>query len=357
MSIVPWESWVYVNLGEGVEFTFTDEMGNGVYGYAPPPDFPESTDSFELHRFSLLTHYAPEVIANRSYSEVPEFYRPGGAMSGLGFAYDFADFRGPDGKTRLETYFAIDPTEMSTVVSGDTSRIFADCAVVLTDTAYEQIYRALHTISFTSLGHRKWPEGAFIPNIVSIVADPGSYILTVQINDRVSQRKGLYRHRLNLEPYGRDSLQISDIQLSWNISGGDGDEKFRKGEVWVIPMSTRAYAENQNAYAYYEIYNLTRDSFGQTRYRLTYTITAEDPKRPFNLVRSSIGALTGLFDRGGKPQVSFSLEQTGSQASSPGYFELDLEKVKPGYSRLSVSIEDLNAQQSALKDIQFRYGK
>ncbi len=357
MTIVPWETWIYTHIGEGIEITFSNELGNGVYNYAPLPDFPHEETTIGLHRYALLAYYAPEAIAARTVSEVPDFYTPGGPMSGLGFHYDFADFRGSDGSTRLEIYYGIDPAEMGTFASGDTSTIVADCAVILADTSYTRVYRAQDAIFYRSLGHHRWPEGTFIPTLIPIDVHPGNYLLTVQVNDRAAQRKGIYRHQVDVEAYRAEALQLSDIQLSWHISEDAGDEKFRKGDVWVVPMISRAYQKDQSAYAYYELYNLTPDEFGQTRYRVTYTIAAEDPIRPFNLVRSSVGALAKMFKRKDKTQVKVSFEQTGSEQFTPGYFELSLKKVKAGYNRLSVSVEDLNSGQKVAKEIQFRYKK
>ena len=81
-----------------------------------------------------------------------------------------------------------------------------------------------------------------------------------------------------------------------------------------------------------------RNEFGQTRYRVTYTIAVEDPIRPFNLVRSSVGALAKIFQRQDKTQVTVSFDQTGNEQSTTGYFELSLKKVKAGYNRLTVTV-------------------
>ncbi len=357
MTIVPWESWVYTNVGEGIEITFTDEHSNGVYDYAPIPDFPEQDGSVGLHRYSQFAYFSPHTAATRAVLEIPDFYRPGGPMSGLGFSYDFADFRGSDGKTTVEVYYGIDPVEMGTFASGDTSTILADCAVVLTDTSYTQIYRSQDLLGFRALGHRKWPEGAFIPNILSVNIPPGEYLLTVQLNDRASERKGIYRHRVQVESYTDQNLHLSDIQLGYHISDTGRDKKFKKGDIYVVPMTTRAYREDQSAYMYYEVYNLTPNTFGETRYRITYTIGSENPKRPFNLLRSSVGALTGLFAREEKTQVKVSFDQVGNEPNTPGYLELSLKKVKPGYNRLTVTVEDLTSKQIAAKEILFRYKK
>ena len=37
MSTIPWETWIYTDVGGGIEITFTDEFGSGTYEYAPMP--------------------------------------------------------------------------------------------------------------------------------------------------------------------------------------------------------------------------------------------------------------------------------------------------------------------------------
>ena len=37
MSTIPWETWIYTDVGGGIEITFTDEFGAGTYEYAPMP--------------------------------------------------------------------------------------------------------------------------------------------------------------------------------------------------------------------------------------------------------------------------------------------------------------------------------
>ncbi len=357
MTIVPWESWVYTNVGEGIEITFTDEHSNGIYDYAPIPDFPEQDGSIGLHRYSQFAYFSSHAAAARAIVEIPDFYRPGGPMSGLGFAYDFADFRDPHGNTTVEVYYGIDPVEMGTFASGDTSAIMADCAIVLTDTSYTRVYRTQDLLGYRAIGHRKWPEGAFIPNVLSLNVPPGDYLLTVQLNDRASERKGIYRHLIQVESYTGRELRLSDLQLGYHISDRGGDEKFKKGDIYVIPMTTRAYRKDQNAYVYYEVYNLTPNTFGETRYRITYTISSETPKRPFNLLRSSVGVLTGLFAREEETQVKVGFDQVGNDPATTGYFELSLDKVKPGYNRLTVTVEDLTSEQVSAKEILFRYEK
>lgn len=356
MSIVPWESWVYTELSGGIEITFTDEGSNGIYDYAPIPAVPEQEGHEGLAQFTRYTQFAPSVLASRMMASTPDIFIPGGPRGGLGFYYDRATFRGKGGRTRLEIYYGIDPKEMEKASSGDTSAILADCAFVLSDSVFSQVYRTHDTMIFRAKGHPLWGEGAFIPDLVALDVPPGDYHLTVQVKDRVGDRTGVYQERVQIEPYGNDRLQLSDVHLGWNISTERGEEKFRKGDLWIVPMTTKAYQEGQSAYVYYEVYNLAQDRDRKTRYRVSYTIRAEDPKRPFNPIRSGIGGIGKLFGGGGA-QVSVSYDQGGMEPWSSGHFELNLKKAKPGLNRLTITVEDRTSGQIASKDILFRYKK
>ena len=100
MTIVPWETWVYTNIGEGIEITFTNELGNGVYSYAPLPRLPPRRN----HHWPASILPSSRITPPRGHRQAaqsaksPTFTRPAAPMSGLGFHYDFADFRGADGR-------------------------------------------------------------------------------------------------------------------------------------------------------------------------------------------------------------------------------------------------------------------
>ena len=53
----------------------------------------------------------------------------------------------------------------------------------------------------------------------------------------------------------------------YTVSDRPQAPKFQKGDVWVIPAPTRSYGAHRDVYLYYEVYNLKKDGFGQTRYK------------------------------------------------------------------------------------------
>ena len=69
------------------------------------------------------------------------------------------------------------------------------------------------------------------------------------------------------------ALALSDLELAGQIvEVGEQAGKFQKGDLRVVPLPSKIFAKGQPVYLYYEVYNLSRDAFGQTRYRVEYRL-------------------------------------------------------------------------------------
>ncbi len=68
-SSVPWESWVYTQIGGGIEFVFTDQMMNGVWDFPPMPQgvlSPKLVSYMETHNSGIVLQAVK--------SETPDFF-------------------------------------------------------------------------------------------------------------------------------------------------------------------------------------------------------------------------------------------------------------------------------------------
>tara|TARA_B110000116_G_C16451072_1_gene409332 strand:- start:181 stop:627 length:447 start_codon:yes stop_codon:yes gene_type:complete len=147
---------------------------------------------------------------------------------------------------------------------------------------------------------------------------------------------------------------MSNIQLASSFED-QGQEKFQKGDIWIIPMPTRTYGERQKVYAYFEIYNLNKNQFGQTSYKTKYDIrTSSLPSiGVFGAVSSGFKSLL----RSRKPSFSIETEHTGSNTEIEAeYVEIDLENAKPGVNALEITIKDQVTGQEVSRLVKFRYG-
>ncbi|MCZ6633892.1 MAG: hypothetical protein O7G87_10835, partial [bacterium] len=350
---VPWETWTYTQIRGGMEFTFTDEVGNGHFDFAPLPPLPESDN--RIASVARLMEYAPGVLYQQSVASVPDYYRPGVGKDALHFFYDVADFRGPDGKTVVEVYYGVPPAEV-TVGKGDRDYlIHVVGTLALADEDHENIYRMNEVLSYQN--SRAFPQdrGIFIPDVLRIEAPPGEkYQLQVQLKDELSGRAGAYKQELVVSDFGAEGVKLSGIQLASSVEEAGSNDRLRKNDVWVSPMPSRTYPPGSRVFAYFEIYNLQKDTFGQTRYKVQYRVQ-------FN-PRGSVG-LAGMISSGirallrqRKPQVSVTYDQVGSDEEEHEYVELDLKKAKPGVNVLEITIWDEVGGGEATREVVFFYG-
>lgn len=347
---VPWETWTFTQLQGGVEFTFTDEVGNGHFDFAPLPSLPQSDN--RIASVARLMEYAPGVIYQRAISVVPDYYRPGAGKDALPFFYDVADFRGEDGKTVVEVYYGVPPAEV-TVGKGDRDYlIHTRATLALADASHETIYRAQEVLSYQN--SRGFPNnrGAFIPDVMRLEVAPGErYQLQVQLQDELSGRVGAYKQELIVSDFDAQGVKLSGIQLASAITETGANARLRKKDIYVSPMASRSYPRGSRVFAYFEIYNLQRDAFGQTRYKVQYRVQF-NPRASVGLagvISSSIRALL----RQQKPQVSVSYEQVGRGEAAREYVEIDLKKAKPGVNILEITVQDKVGGGEATREVVF----
>ncbi|MSS72430.1 MAG: GWxTD domain-containing protein [Candidatus Latescibacteria bacterium] len=354
-SMVAWESWVYAGLAGGIEVTFTDEMGNGNYDFAPMPTITlkDAQDMKTLGRMSRLLEFAPKTLVDKAMATTPDEYRIVREGINLGFYYATSDFKGQDGATRLEVDYGLPTKEFTSFTSGDTVSMVVERAVALAAKDHSRVYRSQGEVVLQGQGGSRKAKGEFIPDLVRLELPPGEYHLAIQIKDKVSGKTGLYKQELKVKPYTEDRLLISDISMAFAILDSAAAPQFRKGNVWVLPMPSRTYGEGQSAAAYYEVYNLRKDDRGHTRYKVEYSIRT-DMEPGYGVLGKTASGFQKLFG-GNKPQVAVTYERAGTEANDAGYFSLDLKRVKPGINRMKVTVTDLVSQETTERETIFRY--
>jgi len=337
-SIVPWESWVYVNVGGGMVVDFTEEPG-GSYGYdfAPLPPIAPETMKSDVR----MAEYAPAIAFDQSVSEEPDAYVAPMRAPLPGFHYGLADFRADEEASRLDVAYSVPVTALGQRRLRGEPSVALQRAVALADSSYSRIYRQSKRVQFSA-------EALSDVRVVDLLRSdipPGLYHMTMTVSDAITGRGQTVQQDVPVEVYGSDRLQISDLMLAERVSDYRGAVRFRRGPLEVVPNPERAYASDRNLVFYYEIYNLKRDTFGQTKYRVVVSV-------------QSVGATPAVarpFGRRKQPEVGLSFEQVGEQAWERTHLAVDLQKVKPGRNLLKVTVEDLNGGGEATKEAEFYY--
>lgn len=338
-SIVPWESWVYVDVDGGLVFDFTKEMGGmSGYDFAPIPPLPPTM----LKSTIRMAEYAPAIAFQRAVSNEADHFQKPQVLPLAQFYYDVADFRGGPQRTRVDVAFAVPMKNLMVVSNGQRPQVILERATALADSSYSVVYRQAKRVEIDA--DTAEVERANIIDAIRQDVPPGLYHLTLTVKDVMSGRVGILKRDIDIEAYEPDGLQMSDLMLVQSISDTVRDIRFRRGNFEVMPNPKRQYIAPQPLAFYCEVYNLKKNEFGQTNYKITTAVKAVDERAKFR----PLGAIE-------QPEVALSYEQVGNQLWERLPLEVDLTNAQYGSNRLIVVIEDLVSGERVAKEVSFEY--
>lgn len=343
-----WEYWVYVDLDGGTEFDFVRRSKRGVYEFAPMPD------GLGLSLTSDLMEYQSEMVLRQVAVRQPSVYDVDFADLPVDFFYYPAGFRGKDGQTRLEIYYGLPASEMARLpIDGKTERVMLDRGLAMFDSLWVEVHRVQDQLTFNAPSEQQVLDGAFIPGVLDFDVDSGLHYLSFQVRDVVSGKSQVYQQSLDIADYSdSEHLLMSDIALAFWIEPSEEDGPFQKRGLKVIPMASKAFRADQNAFVYFEVYNLKRDEFGQTKYRVEYAFRSrEKGLAPVRVLRG-VGRMLRLKEQ--RREVVVAYDQSGDSTEDVAYVELDLKDAEPGGQEVQVKVTDLLADRDVEKEIQFK---
>lgn len=351
-STVPWESWIYTDVGGGIEISFTDEFLSGNFDFAPIPTLSEDdmtrlerTQGSALSYLSRLTELAPAALVTRVASEDPERYDLA-ILEPLHFFYEALAYRGEDGKTDLQVNIGIPIDNVALPEDPDTTVVVERRVVLLQGT--REIDRSVEYLG-VGINAMNRDQGLLAVERVNLPVNPGEYELRIQASRRNTNRVQVYGQGLELPDYAKPDLALSDLQIAQNIEEADPSQpsRFVRNGWDIQPAPTRSFHRGEPLFVYYEIYNLTRDAFGQTRYRVSYEVETQTSEG-----KIKIPFLAKLRKREGE-KIGFEFEQTGERETETDYFELDLAEAKPGKYELRMKVTDTNTGQETSRSALF----
>ena len=174
--------------------------------------------------------------------------------------------------------------------------------------------------------------------------------MALNVRDPASKRSMLYRDSLHVTELRGGSLQVSGIQLARNIAPADGDGRFVKNGLEVIPMPSLRFRSHEDVFLYFEVYNLKQDSNGRTCYQVDYTVRKQEGGVG-RLIFSGLGRLIGKKTMGNEVTVSYELG--GESAQEVIHTALNLSDGTKGDYSLEVCVRDLNSGTQATRQTSF----
>ena len=190
------------------------------------------------------------------------------------FDLDYAVFRGSDNNDIVEVYLMIPRTlfEFSKVENAYQSNGHVRIAFVQNDTIRDMQEWSIvdQTNELTNIS-----DTQKIPEMVTLSIPEGRYRIIAIVMDLTSKKKYRKEKLVDLGKYSHSELQISDIQLSAQVSKTTTQNKFSKYFGYdIIPNASNIYgSQNRNIYGFCEVYNLDYDKSSDGKYKVQYSIT------------------------------------------------------------------------------------
>ncbi len=254
-------------------------------------------------------------------------------------AYQIGQFRGEEGKTSVEIYSALESERVAnSQLAPGISEVDLRHGLFLFDAEWDSLVYDTHRVGRLPLVTYESTKQDFLLASQRLELDPGSYYLAGELEDQKTRNVGTFRDTLRVNEFGYDSLQVSSLLMALRIKERD-EGNYGRDQFAILSNPLKRCSRKSSASFYFEVYNLPRDAFGGTHYRLTYEVQ----------VLPEVQAQTD-------PEwlTAVSATYRGSRDWETHRLTLDMEDTSPGPRNFRVVVEDLLKGESAAALTQFR---
>jgi GWxTD domain-containing protein len=280
---------------------------------------------------------APAVVFSEDYK-----------AKSLPVVLSFSRFRGEAGKTRAEIYFGglYRDLHFKKTKQGQQARLRGN--IVIRNHEYE-------VVAGESFAENCWlpisaatDSGDFVSQI-NFTLPPANYHLLFRAENQDDDQIGTLEYTLEVAAFPEKTLSLSDLQLSAAIREAGASHRFVKNGYQIVPLPGLTVEKNRPLFIYFEIYNLTQNSAGETNYQLDYRVFVPKSKKGL------FGKVGGLFGgEGDKHSITLSTNRQGKLADQVEHVELDLEKFESNNLELEITVTDLLAKEKVSSKLPFK---
>ncbi|HDQ00385.1 MAG TPA: GWxTD domain-containing protein [bacterium] len=304
------EFWIYPDF----KFVFEDEYLSGNYMFAR----------------HINPEYDYKLIYENMIKETPDYYRMPGDEMQIDVPLEIVSFKGESLATELEFCYGVSAEQKNSFNLGD--QLQKGLFVFDHDWQLEQemktSFRLQHQINIAQQAYFTFHD--------RVVVQPGQYHFALEFEDQITGKRAAIHRPIKADLFSADHLQISDILFASEIKPPFSSRKISRSDFLILPNPIRKYSAAQPVAIYFEIYNLTTDAEGNTRYEIEYCIGEDFASKP--LWRRLLTNV-GIVARPGETATRY--EYMGKMSDEIQYQNLVLDSKIRGNVRLVISVTDL----------------
>ncbi len=256
----------------------------------------------------------------------PSVHEPVKAVNRLAFQEAIAQFRGPQGNTRVEITF-LAPLKKNFVDQLDSlsiDTIAVEFAWMLRDHNLDSLAAKRWQNTFPA----KWAAAENLPNAVgrlSFLSPPQQVELVLQVQSRRLDKLGYAKETLAIRDFRGDALMLSDVQFLTEVANANQRQilpAFTKLNTAVAPYPFEKIQKTIPLLCYFEIYNL-KSSGITDNYEVVYKVISE---------------------KSGDKNIAVSVSYTRpvTDDTAPELIGIDLRQVPKGAHRLEITVAAMN---------------
>lgn len=331
---------IYIRYGDPrVRFMKDPARGRKeIWDYGPFTVVFGNTLTWDSWRFGWATRGNKRLELEQLVDAVPDLYEHPLQYDAQ---YQTAQFRHDNGNTRIEVYYALPEENVRRARSGDRGTAAVDVrqALFLFDSRWDTVRHNVRKVDRLPRVAYESTEEAFLLAGERMVLDPGMYFLAGEVEDRKTKRVGTFRERLRVRSFGPDTLEISDLLMARRIRKRE-DVPYGREQFAVLPNPLQVCRTEGQAWFYFEVYNLSRDEFGASHYRISYQTQS---------LREGGGDGSPA---GWTTAVSYTYR--GARDWEPRDLRVDMDGASPGPRAFRVVVKDLHTGRQAMAETRFR---
>ena len=284
---------------------------------------------------------------NNSYAQNQHFVFDVGAPH-LPMNCNFSGFRGEGDKTRLDFYYMIPFKQMSFAPDGIQLDKFVS-KLTLHYKVFDMDYQEIESYDRTypiQASVNQLESHSFIDEIRTDL-ESGKYVVAIEAVNNTKDKVGIYQFVINVRNYKTDTLVVSDVQLAQYVERTVSSDKFLKpsSNYKVVPNPAASQIKTKPLTLYYEIYNLTLDNDGKSKYEVSYTIRmSKEDKGIFS-------SIAGIFSSGKDPSTTSVTVKEGRATTQRDYIAFDVSELPNGIATLEIKVKDLNSNRYSRSSI------